>query len=257
MAEAEDKPIRVMIREAVEALGGRARNAEIRRWVGEHYPGTQDGSVSAQIATHTVNAPARVNFPQNARPRRADDAQQDFLFKVDRGEVELYDPERHGLWELAEGEGGSVVVRPVEPDEGEAPEAPAASEPLAPLERLCGHLASNLGLIEAGLCLFVDDEGRRGVDYETPVGRVPVLAVDGQRRLVVIEVVADADPDVRLARLLRCRGWIRQHLAGGREVRSLLLVEQISQELRYLLAEVKNVDLYAYEVALTVRRTLV
>jgi hypothetical protein len=47
-------------------------------------------------------------MPENNRPRIAND-KYDFLYSVSRGVVTLYDPKKHGVWEIAVHEGKLVV----------------------------------------------------------------------------------------------------------------------------------------------------
>ncbi|MEZ4239851.1 MAG: hypothetical protein R3F59_27585 [Myxococcota bacterium] len=141
------------------------------------------------------------------------------------------------------------------PDPAPEPASGPSPRSLAADGRLRDHLAHHLDLVEPGLALYVDPDGRPGLDYDTPVGPASIVALDAHDRLVLIEVVTDDAADAGLARLLRCRGWVRQHLAGGAEVRSVLVVERVTEALRYLLAEVRNVELFSWTVAVAVHRT--
>ncbi len=85
-----------MIREAVDALGGSTTNVAVRDWILERYPGTNTSTIQAQIIVCTVNHASRVHYPENQKPRRAE-SQYDFLFRPERGRLELYDPARHGV----------------------------------------------------------------------------------------------------------------------------------------------------------------
>jgi len=81
-------------------------------------------------------------------------SQYDFLYRPSSGQLETYDPARHGLWELVEDENGRLKVqkstdesKPVTADEnGFAAEA-----------HLRDFLAGNLDLIEHGLHDLVFD----------------------------------------------------------------------------------------------------
>jgi hypothetical protein len=45
MPELKRPPVWRMIREAVEALGGKTTNVEVRDWISAHYPGTNANTV--------------------------------------------------------------------------------------------------------------------------------------------------------------------------------------------------------------------
>lgn len=99
-----------MIREAVEALGSPTTNVGVRDWIEERYPGTNHGTIQAQITISTVNKPSRVDFQQNRQPRLATDPRYDFLFSRDRGSLEWYRPERHGTWRIDRDDEGRLAI---------------------------------------------------------------------------------------------------------------------------------------------------
>jgi len=102
--------VREMVREAVEALGGRATNIAIRDWVLTRYPDTNASTIQQHLMYCCVNHPSRIHVAYNQQPRRADDERYDFLFRTERGEVELYDPERHGVWAIVTDADGNPTV---------------------------------------------------------------------------------------------------------------------------------------------------
>ena len=93
-------PVWQMVREAVNDLGGIASHKEIKGYIESRHGGAVNkGTISCQITVCTVNAPARVHFPQNKKSRKAD-GKYDFLFSTRRGEVTCYRPKIHGNWEI-------------------------------------------------------------------------------------------------------------------------------------------------------------
>jgi hypothetical protein len=102
-------PIWRMVREAIETLDGEVSRSEIVDFVQDRYGDVNESSILTHITTCTVNAPARIHDGRNRRPRVAT-SRYDFLFKMDRGTLVRWDPERHGLWEIREQPDGSVVV---------------------------------------------------------------------------------------------------------------------------------------------------
>ena len=112
MATRYGKPVWRMIKEAIQALGGRAKNAEVVRWVLGRYPGTNRNTVQTQIGYCTVNRPSRVHCSENKKPMLAN-REKDCLYSTGRGQVALYDPAKHGTWEIASTEDGKLAVRRV------------------------------------------------------------------------------------------------------------------------------------------------
>jgi len=111
-----DLPVRQMIREAVEELGSPTANVAIRDYIERKHPGTNRDTINCQRIVCTVNQPSRVHYPENEKPRVADDPRYDFLFCPAKGQVEWYTPEVHGVWSIeVDGEGRLAICC----DEGE------------------------------------------------------------------------------------------------------------------------------------------
>ena len=104
-----EKPVWRMVKEAVTSIGGSVvKNAEIRDYIFDHYGAVNPGTINDQITMCCVNRLGRIHYPENHKPRIAN-GQYDFLYFVDRGLVALYDPNRHGRWEIALQNGKPVV----------------------------------------------------------------------------------------------------------------------------------------------------
>lgn len=177
-------PVWQMVSEAVETLGGKTTNVAVRDWILKRYPGTNKNTIQCQIIVCTVNHDSRVHYPENSKPRKCN-TPYDFLYRPQRGQIEFYQPERHGLWEIYKREDGKLGVRRVDHEQSEErTEQPAevSGSTEAETEQVQGdatfaaephlrdYLAKNLGLIEPGLELFVDDRENVGVEYRTAVG---------------------------------------------------------------------------------------
>ena len=52
----------------------------------------------------------RIHYPENDKPRIANDARYDFLYMVSSGQVESYEPKLHGVWEIREDSKGNLVI---------------------------------------------------------------------------------------------------------------------------------------------------
>ena len=93
-----------LIIEAIQSLGGRASYIQIIDWIHAKFPDVNDKTIRAQIIICTVNAPSRIHYPENKKPREAM-GKYDFLYSVGRGEVMLYDSQQHGKWAIIEEDG--------------------------------------------------------------------------------------------------------------------------------------------------------
>jgi len=164
----DDTPtVREMLKKAVEALGGDTTNVAIRDWILQHYPGTNKSTIQCHIIACTVNHASRIHYAYNRKPRVCD-GPYDLLFRPERGRVVLYEPTKHGVWKIVRAEDGSMVVaregEQSEPDAGDE-EVPPPGEGRAGFgaeAQLRDYLAVNLGAIEQGLELYVDDYGNTG-----------------------------------------------------------------------------------------------
>ena len=109
--------------------------------------------------------------------------QYDFLYNTARGRVAPYDPERHGLWEIAVSSDGALVVRVTQEATVEPETSPAAWDDQQSAFALEGHLrdylARNLpsiGDFGAPLTVYTSEDGRDGVEFQTDVGPIDILA---------------------------------------------------------------------------------
>lgn len=243
-----DKPyVWQMVREAVDALGGDTTNTAIRDWILEKYPGTNTNTIQCQIIVCTVNHASRIHYPENKKPRTANGS-YDFLFRPERGRIELFDPTRHGEWEIVEKDDGTLGVTIAGDGCEEAkgdPEQRFAAE-----DHLRDYLAQHLDLVEKGLQLFVDDDGNAGVEYQTPIGRIDILAVDASGGLVAIELKVSRGPDAVAGQILRYKNWIKCHLADGKPVRGIIIAQHITDKIRY--AIMADDELSAMEYSLSI-----
>lgn len=244
-------PVWRMVKEAVEALGGKTTNVAVRDWILTNYHGTNASTIACQITVCTVNHASRIHYPENQKPRLAT-AQYDFLFRPASGQLEWYDPNLHGQWEIAELEDGRLIVQEV----GEQPIDPGTpptecGRSFAAEAHLRDYLAKNLNVIEDGLQLFVDDAGTVGVEFRTAMGRIDILAVDKSGGLLIVELKVERGPDEVCGQIMRYLGWVKRHLANGKPVRGLIIAQHISDRIRYALADVPNVTAREYKLSIT------
>ncbi|MES2631836.1 MAG: HNH endonuclease signature motif containing protein [Pseudomonadota bacterium] len=82
----------------VQALGGRASRATIRRWILEHFPDYNDINLRMDLDMLCVNSPTRRAYLKSPKP---DDPRNALVRREGQGEhtiYSLYDPEEHGVW---------------------------------------------------------------------------------------------------------------------------------------------------------------
>jgi hypothetical protein len=106
-------------------------------------------------------------------------------------------------------------------------------------EQVRALLCEQPGLLEKGLGVYADPKGKPvGVDFETPVGDIDLLARDLRGGYVVVLVPEAADSDADLVPgLLRRMGWVRKHLCvGGETVRSIAVMNEVPESAVYAAA---------------------
>ncbi len=259
MSEQSRPPVWQMIREAMEALGSDTTNVAVRNWIIRQYPGTKRNTISCHIIMCTVNHSSRIHYPQNQKPRTAN-GRYDFLFRPERGQLQVYDQARHGQWTIIQREDGSFTVAEVGHEQEVEQETGLTEEEEAPRgyaftaeDQLRDYLAARPDTMEEGLQLYVDEYGNTGVEYNTPVGRIDLLAEDADGGLVVVELKVSRSPDAVVGQLLRYMGWVKRHLAEGKRVRGFIVARNISDRVRYAVADIPHVSLKAYELSVAVR----
>ena len=241
-----------MVKEAVAALGSPTTNVAVRDWILKKYPGTNTSTIQCQTIVCTVNHASRIHYPENKKPRPAN-GQYDFLFRPEKGKLEWYDPAKHGLWQIIETDDGRLKVDPGASGDDAGDNDDDCDRGFAAEAHLRDYLALHLTDIEAGLQLYAEDDGTDGIEYVCDVGRIDILAVDAQGRLVVIELKVDQTPDAVCGQLMRYMGWVKRHLAGGKDVRGIIIGQTISDRIRYATAGLPNVELREYELSLKLR----
>jgi len=112
-------------------------------------------------------------------------------------------------------------------------------------------------LIEEGLRAYTDADGAAsGARFETSVGNIDLLARDAAAGWVVV-IVAESDWGKELVGdLLQLVGWVRKHLsAEGQEIRAVVLVDSVPEDLGYAAAAVSDtVEFKLYRVGLTLEK---
>jgi endonuclease len=248
-----------LVREAAEHFNREVSYSEIKQFVWTNYPDVNSSTLTCQIIVCSVNHPSRIHYPENKKPRLCT-TQYDFLYNTGRGRVTLYDPERHGMWEIADAGDGRLIVRLAQEAVGETESLETANDVQSGIFALESHLrdylARNLTSIAnfgVPLSVFKSDDGRDGVEFQTDVGPIDLLAITPAGEFYVFELKLGRGPDSALGQILRYMGWVANHVAKGRKVYGVILAADISEKLRYAVTQVPHVSLLEYELRFVVK----
>lgn len=115
-------------------------------------------------------------------------------------------------------------------------------------------LAHNLSVIEPQLKLYEVD-GRTGIEFRLDQGRIDILAVDIEKKFVVIELKLSKGRNKALGQLLYYMGWVDDNLGRG-PCRGIIVAADISNELATAVKRVPGVSLFRYRVSLSVEKVV-
>ena len=251
-----------MIKEAVEQSGKEVvTNADIKNYILKNYGEKNSNTINSQILSACVNKDSRIYYPENSKPRKCI-GQNDFLYSVGRGQVALYNPEKHGEWELAKGEDDRLIVCRIGEDiqqlDLENLEETTSSDirntfTFALESQLRDFLVQNLNIIDHTLSIYVSDDDISGVEYRTGVGNIDILAVDNKNNFVVIELKVSKGADAVLGQIQRYMGWVKKNMAKSKSVRGIIITKSVSDRLKYAVSVTENISLFEYEVTFAIK----
>lgn len=171
-----------------------------------------------------------------------------------------YESERHGLWEIHQSADGALSVRILQEAIVESDTVTTStdepSSTFALESHLRDYLAQNLANIAdfgTPLTVYISKDGRDGVEFQTDVGPIDILATTPNGDFYVFELKLGRGPDAALGQILRYMGWVSQHLANEKKVFGVVLAADISEKLRYAITQVPNVRLMEYELRFVVK----
>jgi hypothetical protein len=131
-----------------------------------------------------------------------------------------------------------VVTRPVAPVAARRKRVESAPPLALDPSQVRALISDQPGLIEKGLGVHADASGRPvGVDFETPVGSIDLLARDLRGGYVVLMVFEPDETDDLVPGMLRRMGWVRKHLcSAGEAVRAIAVVTELPEAAVYAAA---------------------
>lgn len=241
-----DKPVRFLMKDMAESFslqpGQPFPRQQAQDWFATNYPKIRPATVTAHLARLSTNAPCRVHHSVKS-------GEDDLFFQLDGSHFRLYDPRNDPSPIYA-----TDSKPPVDLEEEDGSDVQIGSSEFAYEKDLRNYLAKNLSVIELELNLY-EDEDVRGIEF--PVGGrfIDILAVDSSDNFVVIELKVSRGYDRVVGQLMRYMAWIQQNLADeGQIVRGIIAAREISNDLLLACSLLSNVQLFEYELSLTMNR---
>jgi hypothetical protein len=237
-----NKPVRLLMKEMLDKFalgpGESFTKQQVLDWFKTNYGKIKGSTIDAHLAKLSTNVPRRIHY--NLHP--GDD---DLLFRINRNCFRAYDPKHD---EPPIHHAVKAVVKPPTDDEDEE-----QTEQFAYEKDLQNYLSKNLSKIEVGLKLYEEEE-ITGIEVDAGGRFIDILAVSSDGDFVVIELKVSRGYDKVVGQLLRYVAWVRKELAKPEQkVRGIIVAREISDDLRLACSEVKNVQLFEYEMSVTLK----
>jgi hypothetical protein len=239
-----EKPVKLLFQDMVRDLslqkGDILERDKIITWFRQKYPLVKQGTITAHLVRLSINATSRIhyNVDQNGK--------DDLFFQIDSKKYRLYDPASDSNPIYTKSQEEEIIATEIENSTEENEFA---------YERDLQHfLAKNLYLIEPGLTLYTE-EGITGLEF--PVGSrfIDVLAKDKHNNYVVIELKVSRGYDRVVGQILRYMAWIRKnHAEKNQKVRGVIIAREITEDLLLACSETQNVDLFEYNLSVTLSK---
>jgi len=125
-------------------------------------------------------------------------------------------------------------------------------ELLFPVEsHLRDFIANNIEAITVNghrLKLYIDENGRDGVEYPTDVGPIDILAVDEKGNFVVFKLKLSRGADKAMGQISRYMGWVKLNLAEDKGVKGVIVAKQVDEKLKYASSIIPDLSLFEYEL---------
>lgn len=222
--------------------GGYLTRKEILDWFRERYPKIKQGTINAHLIVMSTNAPSRVHH--NLRPNGADD----LLFQIDRSHFRLYEKSSDPA-PIYQKEPGEETD-----DDDETEDDIQEDHEFAYENDLRNFLANNLHVVQPHLTLYRDGD-ISGLEFPVGGRYADILAVDRNNDLVIIELKVSKGYDRALGQLLRYMAWIERNLAEqNQKVKGMIIARNISEDLRLAASKVNDVDLFEYQLSISLNR---
>jgi endonuclease len=251
MAAMYDKPVRLLLKDMVSQGGLKPgeilQRDKVLRWFHDRYPKIKEATIHAHLTKMSTNVPSRIHYNASLN------GEDDLFFRIDPSRYRLYEPANDPSPIYKSKTNGEVTDGPQELSIDETVSEKAASE-FAYEKDLQSFLSKNLFLIEPGLRLF-EDEGINGIEFPAGGRLIDILAVDKNNNYVVIELKVSRGYDRVVGQILRYMAWVEKHQANpGQSVRGVIIAKAITDDLVLATSRVKDVDLFEYELSVSLKK---
>jgi len=250
MAAMYDKPVRLLMKDMVTAIGLKPgeilQREKVFQWFQKLYPKIKEGTIQAHLSKMSTNLRVRIHYKVNPN------GEDDLFFRIDPNRYRLYDPLNDPAPIYKDYPTAIQDTDIDSPLEESTPEERASA--FAYERDLQSFLTKNLSLIESGLRLYEED-GITGVEYPAGGRFIDILAVDKNNNYVVIELKVSRGYDRVIGQLLRYMAWIEKHQSdSGQSVRGVIIAKEITDDLVLATSRIQDVELFAYELSVSLKK---
>jgi restriction system protein len=104
--------------------------------------------------------------------------------------------------------------------------------------------------------IFEEDGEQTGKQYDTPAGRMDIVAVSKDRKkLLIIELKRGRTSDIVVGQLLRYMGFAKEQMAEpGQEIHGVVIALEDDQKLRWAMSAMPNVAFYRYQISFKLQK---
>lgn len=211
-------------------------------WFKAHYPDIRPTTVQMHVEGMAINSPLRKHHP-NIKLGSG----HDLFFKVAPGRFRLWDKAVDPAPFYRDQAITSTPADNVDNDDAEDMEE--SSHEFAFERDLRNFLSKNLALIEQGLKVY-QDEDFSGVEF--PVGGrfIDILAVDCLGDYVVVELKVSRGHERVVGQILRYMAWVKKHIASGKNVRGIIVANEVSEDLQLAASLIPGLQLFEYTISM-------
>lgn len=149
--------------------------------------------------------------------------------------------------ELLIQQGVEIEILPEDVDREQDDESPS----FVLEEHLRAFLSENIGsikILNKNLKVFVNQEGKDGVEYPTAVGFIDILAIDEDENFYVFELKRSRGSDKVIGQIARYMGWVSATIGKDKKVCGVIVANTIDDKLRYAASVFPNVFLFEYQL---------
>jgi hypothetical protein len=117
------------------------------------------------------------------------------------------------------------------------------------------YLVKNLNIIEQGLKLYVDPDGKDGVEYSIDSNnkRIDILAIDKNNIPVVIELKLSQGYERVIGQALYYKGMVKE-LFNKNNIRIFIIAKEITTRLKKATEDLTFVELFEYSLSVSVKK---